>query len=245
MGIADRVRIATLPVSEGEPLPLETEGQIRESSLGSSVRWSPDGRRLFYVDSAINERGWLFDMGRQQSHPTELTGLGSNGFIAWTPEGNISWQVTMPNARLNYRIRNLNTKEESLLIQEKDGGWIFDPHFSPGGREVAVMWNRPRPRGLWVLTWPERAARFLAEDRWPLGWTPDGKEVFVTGTGNPRTEVELVSAASGARRSLFTVKRGTLLGGSPTPDGRYFVMTIMDDQRDAWLITNFDPLVPQ
>ena len=41
---------------------------------------------------------------------------------------------------------------DSLLLPGKIYGWVFNPEFSPSGKEVAVFWNRQGgPPGLYVL----------------------------------------------------------------------------------------------
>ena len=42
----------------------------------------------------------------------------------------------------NYRIRDLASGREELLVKNPEVGWVFEPHFSPRGDQVAVFWNR-------------------------------------------------------------------------------------------------------
>ncbi len=51
------------------------------------------------------------------------------------PDGRLAWQT--PDAR-NYRIRDLASGREELLVKNPEVGCVFQPHFSPRGDQVAV-----------------------------------------------------------------------------------------------------------
>ena len=99
--------------------------------------------------------------------------------MTWLSDGRLAWQT--PDAR-NYRIRDLASGREELLVKNPEVGWVFQPHFSPRGDQVAVMWNRAEgtqiKRGLWLLSWPAREARLLAPNLWPFGWSENGDWIF-------------------------------------------------------------------
>ena len=99
--------------------------------------------------------------------------------VTWLPDGRLAWQTS--DAR-NYRIRDLASGHDELLVKNPEVGWVFEPTFSPRGDQVAVFWNRTdgpqRRRGLWVLSWPAREERFIAPNLWPVGWSEDGDWIY-------------------------------------------------------------------
>ena len=66
-------------------------------------------------------------------------------------------------------------------MKNPEVGWVFDSTFSPQGDQVAVFWNGFEPhgrRGLWVLSWPVREARFIAPNLWPVGWSGNADWIY-------------------------------------------------------------------
>ena len=62
-----------------------------------------------------------------------------SSLVTWLPDGRLAWQT--PDAR-NYRIRDLASGREELLVKNPEVGFVFQPHFSPRGDQVAMTWNR-------------------------------------------------------------------------------------------------------
>ena len=56
--------------------------------------------------------------------------------MTWLSDGRLAWRT--PDAR-NYRIRDLASGREELLVKNPEVGWVFEPHFSPRGDQVAVL----------------------------------------------------------------------------------------------------------
>ena len=57
-------------------------------------------------------------------------------------------------------------------MKESNAAWVGYPRFSPRGDQVALFINRGSPvqRGLWLLSWPAREERFIAEGLIPMAW---------------------------------------------------------------------------
>ncbi len=101
---------------------------------------------------------WVTDTGGRA--PKEVTGAETkDNLVTWIPDGRLAWQT--PDAR-NYRIRNLSSGQEELLVNNPKVGWIFEPTFS----------------GLWVLSWPAREERFVAPNLTPVGWSENGEWIY-------------------------------------------------------------------
>ena len=191
-----RTPLVKLSASGGEPVPL-TSGNNHDGAPASS----PDGRTIAFASTQAGNTGvWLM-----RPNGTQLDGLRNsrpsvNLLTSWTPDGRVMWQETTTGDQMNYRIRDLSTGGDSMLLPGNGHGWVFLPEFSPSGKEVAVFWNRVNgPRGLYVLSWPTLDARLLVQaSYWPAGWVADGSSIVATGEGG----VWLVSARDGRSTRL-------------------------------------------
>ena len=123
-------RIVKIPIGGGEPVQL---------AAGSAAVWSPDGQRLAFVTGGrAAQRVWISDA--DGLGPKEVKDAASGNFsVTWLSDGRLAWQTQ--DAR-NYRIRDLASGREELLVKNPEVGWVFEPHFSPRGDQVAVFWNR-------------------------------------------------------------------------------------------------------
>lgn len=157
-------RIVKMPLAGGAPIHVVD---------GANGRPSPDGRRLLFER---DKRIFTSDLDgndiRQVRDVPVMPGLSP----VWLPDGRLAWKT--PDAR-NYRIRELESGREELLVKSPEVGWVFNPRFSPNADEVAVYWNRREggDPGLWLLSWPDRIARFLQ----PVCGPSDGRP---TATGS-------------------------------------------------------------
>ena len=241
VGSGSRVQVVKLPVAGGDPIPL-TAGDQQDMSPA----WSPDGMRIAFVSnrSGKPQVHLMNTEGRLEHRPLDRHHVGANMTVTWTPDGRVAWQETAANNFMNYRIRDLATGSEELLADERSGGWIFVPRFSPRGDQIVVYWNRRRqeePDGLWVLTWPQRRERFLLENAFPLGWSADGAWVYTYGS---RADAILaVSTRTGETKTVATIQQGTIVGGNVRPNGGHAVINVGERKGDVWLIENFDPQI--
>ncbi len=178
--------------------------------------------------------------------PLQVNGAESaNELVTWLPDGRLAWQTL--DAR-NYRIRDLASGQEELLVNNPEVGWVFDPTFSPRGDQVAVYWNRTdgpqRRRGLWVLSWPAREERFIAPNLWPVGWSENGDWIYAFEEST--SAIVKVSPRTTKIEPVGSFPRGVLSSrfGPPcslTPDRLAIVCALYEGVSDAWIIDHFDP----
>jgi len=118
-----------------------------------------------------------------------------------------------------------------------------DARISPDGRQVAYTWYSDQNAAynyyeLRMIRRGDRNPRLLyrsedCHDPWPLGWSPDGDEVFFLAAMMDDTQrLMSVSAEDGTVRTLkdFGSLEVGLLRASFSPRGRYVAYTLGDDQ---------------
>ena len=136
-------------------------GGVVDLAAGGAAVWSPDGKRLAFVTGPFTaQRIWVSDAeGRA---PQEVKGAETqSNLVTWIPDGRLAWQTR--DAR-NYRIRDLASGQEELLVKNPQVGLSSNPTFSarrPGCAVLGQERRAERTEGLWVLSWPSREERFL------------------------------------------------------------------------------------
>ena len=220
-------------------LPL-TGGEFAELTAGSGASFSPDGTRLAFVRGP--QRVWVSDADGRAAQQVKDAEAGPNDHVTWFPDGRLAWQTS--DVR-NYRIRDLASGHDALLVKNPEVGWLFEPTFSPRGDQVAVYWNRidgPQRRpGLWVLSWPSREARFIAPNLVPVGWSEDSDWIYAF--EHSASTIVKVSPRTTKIEPVGSFPRGQLFpeSCSLTPDRQAIVCSLYESVADAWIVDHFDP----
>jgi DNA-binding beta-propeller fold protein YncE len=105
---------------------------------------------------------------------------------------------------------------------------------------VAVFWNRQREKGLWILSLEPYSETFvLAGSIYPVGWSPDGKYVYVVRQGSG--EIIRVRSTPPNETSSVAALPGDIVGfdsASVSPDGRQIIVSVGQIVSDVWLMEN-------
>ena len=87
-----------------------------------------------------------------------------------------------------------------------------------------------------MASWPDGHERVLAPGRIkPLGWSRDGRSIYVFGPANP-ADLLLMNAETGESRILMKLPVGIIADGGTSRDGRTLVVSVRESQGDAWLV---------
>jgi Tol biopolymer transport system component len=165
-----------VPAGGGTARQVTTGGRV-----GGGPAWSPDGSALAFVGRVQGAaRVLLLPWLGSEEHVFAHTQVGE-GDIVWAPGAQILYQRP---GNHNFNWLDARTEAESALVKNPEAGWMFEPVPSPDGRRVAVDWNRPPEPGVYVVSPGDtlqrlvvvRAGRGLIR---PVGWTADGKGVYV------------------------------------------------------------------
>jgi Tol biopolymer transport system component len=217
-------------------------GDVVRLGAGFSPVWSPDGKRLAFISSRSGSlRVWLSDP--EGHHASEIKDSTPASEVAWLPGGRIAWDLP---GNKNFRIHDPSSGRQELLLKESKVVYVSSPFFSPRGDQVALFINRGTQvqRGLWLLSWPAREERFLAEGLVPIAWAASGEWIYASGRERSDRSVFRVSPSTGKIERLGSVPTGSIESVCTIPaDASMAVCPMIESSYDAWVVEHFDPQV--
>ena len=143
-----------------------------------SPSWSPDGRRIAYVDGLMGSNNiYLIDAGGGQ--PTRLTSTeGAYETPRWSPDGTRLAFVNRSDVFI------VNADGSGLINVTRSSAFDADPSWSPDGTRLAFVSNSQSQSPavfVVVLTDLDHPIR-LTWEGWAYGpvWSPDGRQIAFT-----------------------------------------------------------------
>jgi Tol biopolymer transport system component/DNA-binding winged helix-turn-helix (wHTH) protein len=258
VGHEPQANLYTMPLDGDTPKQLTFLGAL---SVGGA--WSSDGSRIAFGSTQGGQpRIWTIPSGGGTPRLLPAVDVSDNLDVVWSPGSRILYQRA---GNGNYSEIDPQTAVERLLVEEGSRGWMFAPLYSPDSRRVAVFWNRPPDRGIWVIDGRTTDRRHLlvrrssASSLMPIGWSADGAWIYVVegSAGGARgatsfvsgtlTDATILRVASkgGAAETVSAIPFAEIGGVSMTPDGRRFVFPVFSSRSDIWIVDDFDPRAPR
>lgn len=135
--------------------------------------WSPDGKKLVYTRVS----DWSIYVGTRdggrEERITSANFLG--GWPAWSPDGS-EVAFVFPVGPGDYRLKvvNLETREERVLMPNREQGTFLDPDWSPDGTRIVFHWYK---EGTYVIDRHGRGLKRLIPNASRPTWSPLADEL--------------------------------------------------------------------
>ncbi len=220
----------------------------------TSPAWSPDGTMLaFQSNEGGTSRVWIVPIEGGAPRPlsnSEMS-VGRSGNVTWWPGSRIAYQTAE-----HHNIKLLDPSQpdgpgETLFEDEIRLDFIFQPRYSPDGKELAFWRNRYSEDGsnrpaLWVISLEDRTERLIHEGRyWPEGWSADGNWIYATWSGGAAVSTRAAArlpAQGGEPDTVITFAAGgeIRVDVAVTPDESKIIYVLATTENDVWLTENFD-----
>jgi len=224
--------ISLSPVSsEATSAPVSiTQGTNYRKALPN---FSPDGRRIAYVDfrGGINQDIWVMDSDGK--NPVQLT---TDPAIDWAPSwfpdnDRIAFQSNRQGRQAFWSISTKSGKE-TLLVDP--GLAIAFPMLSPDGKQIAFNSTKSGTINVWVVPVEGGEPRQLTFDDeqagWPC-WSPDGRLIAFQMKRGENTHIMAMPADGGTPIQL-TSDQGQSWAHSWSQDGDKIVFA--GQRNDVW-----------
>ena len=221
-------------------------GKQRFLVKGSAPRWSPDGTRLAYLAEGEPRGSQVFVRYMDaEGASTQITRVDkAPASLSWAPDGKQlaflmlvpkadTWSIKMPAAPRGAKWTEPPRIIERLNYRRDRVGFLED-----GYRHVfLVPANGGTPRQLTSGDY-DHGGGFGGDS--PLDWTPDGKEILVSGLRAEdadyqwrESEIYAVNVADKSVRQL-TRRKGPDANPAISPDGKWVAYTGFDASEDTY-----------
>lgn len=170
---------------------------LTTDGLSKSPSWSPDGRRVAYLQQPTlfaKSNIVVVDVGTGVTVRVTNTD-GWYGAPRWSPDGTrlaFSANVQFSNYLLNNdEVFIVNANGTGLTNVSKNSAYDFNPSWSPDGRQLAFVSSRARTvsnpyDGVYVMDIDgENVRRLIARDQLAeVVWSPDGQQIAFSAGGS-------------------------------------------------------------
>jgi len=224
-------------VEGGQPVQLT----FFDAGWVASPVWSPDGRRIAFIcGEGGTPKVWVVGADGGTASPLDKTNLSETNYsvLAWFPSSEI---VYLQPGLNNLRRLNVETQEEHPILPADSMGWLISkPIYSPDGKKIAIWWNRPEGRGVWLITLDRYSERLLYPGEYvPFGWSPDEK--FIYAAVEDGREIVQFGLGDSKSPAIVSTMPGYVSSGTVSLNGRKIIVSVREGKSDVWLMKDFDP----
>ena len=216
--------------ADGSGERMLARGGVPGAPLGGQA-WSPDGRRIAFVDAY----GTVYVMNADGSGQRKLTQGGELSGLRWSPDGRkilLSCLKCAASPRSRFsgwgEVYVMNADGRALRNLTRDPRTEGRAEWSPDGRKIAFA-RAGYPSEIVVMNADGSGKRTLATGLGPVVWSPDGRKLAFTrvlaekGRLTPRAvrfyEIYVMNADGSGQRRL-TQNRVSDNDPQWSPDGR-------------------------
>ena len=212
------------------------------TDTGSSPAWSPDGSRIAFTRSLLDDSGighpYIYVMKADGTGQTRLTtdATGSRD-PTWSPDGNRIAFIGFRDGRAKIYVMNADGTGETKLTDDI----ALDPAWSPDGGRIAFSLV-----GVYVInqdgTGKTRLSPDGAQDEHPA-WSPDGEKIAFTRNhqdGNLNNQDIYVMNKDGTSQTRLTTNAAHDREPAWSPDGEKIAFRSGRDGNDEIYVMNKD-----
>ena len=218
--IGDLMSVPIAPDS-GEPVGPSSPLTQSTSYRKSLPSFSPDGRKIAFVQFRGGENQKIWMMDRDGSNISQLTTGGSLDWApSWFPDNDTIAFLSHEEGQPNQRIWSVSVgtgRKKFLLDPGQEIGW---PRLSPDGKQFAFNSTKSGTINVWTASLGGGAPRQLTFDTEQMGWpcwSPDGKLLLLSIKRGAGSYLGTMPAAGGEVTQL------ALDSGERRPDGSEFL----------------------
>ena len=169
-------------------------------------RWSPDGKQIVYMGSALGKTWKAYAISAQGGTPDELLpGDTTEGDPAFSPDGTrIVFSTGEPSGQRNSEIRTMNVATKQIITVPGSNG-LFSPRWSPDGRYLAALDFEETSKTMRIFDFQTAKWSDWTTDPVYIGypaWTSDSRYVEYT----TDTEIKRIKVGETHPETLFPFK---------------------------------------
>jgi TolB protein len=209
--------------------------KITDSDLADAPSWSPDRKRIAYVDDTYGYRIYLMNSDGTDKRPITGTGLLIDT-VRWSPDGKLIL-FCAGSKDMKSELYTINTDGKNLKRLTNDDFYDIAPCWSPDGKKIAFI-KITEPNGkVFVMDADGGNVRQITEGPFTYypgtpSWSPDGRYILFSRS----YEFFLIKPDGSGEQKLKTEAMGSEAVWSP--DGKQIAYRSMTS--DELFVMNAD-----
>jgi Tol biopolymer transport system component len=218
----------------------EAERRTRISSgpwLHKTARWSPDSRRLAYVNAASDVSA-VYVSSVEDPAPQPVSTIPGDEIGSWSPNGDTVVFAVREGENRGIWIRNPDGVNEDRLTDTPD----YSPIWSPDSQKIAFLSTRDGNPEIYVMNSDGTEQERLTEteaDEYDISWSPNGRKILFVSErdGNPE-----IYALTLGQEAPLRLTRNTLRDLQPvwSPNGQQIAFVSYLDGDGEIFVMNQD-----